>query len=111
MSLVRPRSRLCAASGIEGLVLLGPTCPGPQRQGQVCERPYEASITVLDQRGREVTRLRTAADGNFRVSLAPGTYTLRPESPELLPRASEQQVTVEPGKLTRVEIRYDTGIR
>lgn len=99
------------AGGIEGLVLLGPTCPGPLRQGQVCERPYETSITVLDQQGREVTRFQTAADGTFRVPLAPGTYTLHPESPGLLPRASEQQVTVEPGKLTHVEIRYDTGIR
>jgi len=99
------------ASGIEGLVLIGPTCPGPQRQGQVCERPYEASITVLDRQGREITRFRTAADGTFRLQLAPGTYDLRPESPGLLPRASEQEVTVKPGKLTRVDIRYDTGIR
>jgi hypothetical protein len=99
------------ASGIEGLVLLGPTCPGPQRQGQICERPYEAILTVVDRQGREVTQVRTAADGTFRVQLTPGTYTLRPESPGVLPRASEQQVTVEPGKLTRVDIHYDTGIR
>jgi len=98
-------------SGIEGLVLLGPTCPGPQRQGQSCERPYEATITVLDQQGHEVTQVRTAVDGTFRLQLAPGTYTLRPRSPGLLPRASEQEVTVEPGRLTRVDIRYDTGIR
>jgi hypothetical protein len=99
------------ASGIEGLASLGPTCPGPQRQGQICERPYEATITVVDRQGRQVTQVRAAADGTFRVQLAPGAYTLRPESPGLLPRASEQQVTVEPGKLTRVAIHYDTGIR
>jgi hypothetical protein len=98
-------------SGIEGLVTLSPTCPGPQRAGQVCEQPYQATISVLDQRGNVVTRIRSGADGRFRVVLAPGSYTLRPESPGALPRAGELAVTVTAGQFTRVDIRYDSGMR
>ena len=36
-----------ATSGIEGQVLLGPTCP-VEREGMPCEEPYEATIVVWD---------------------------------------------------------------
>jgi hypothetical protein len=99
------------ASGIEGQVTLGPTCPGPVRPGQVCERPYQATITVLDQQGQDVTQFQSGADGRFQVPLAPGRYTLRPESPGALPRAGQLTVTVNPGRWTEVSIDYDTGLR
>ena len=103
-----------ADSGIEGRVVTGPTCPGPAREGADCpDRPYEASITILDQRGRPVTRLRTDATGRFRVPLAPGIYTLDPEpsGSRPYPFAKEQAVTVTAGQFTHVRITYDTGIR
>jgi len=51
------------------------------------------------------------ADGRFRVPLAPGRYTLRPDSPNSLPRAGQQTATVTPDRFTQVSIQYDTGIR
>ena len=102
-------------TGIEGTVMLGPNCPVMQ-QGVPCpDTPYpDAVITVLDSSGREVTQI-TAIDpaGHFRIALAPGAYTLRPESPPdaILPYAGEQAVTVTAGSYTAVEILYDTGIR
>ena len=102
-----------ASSGIEGDVVVGPTCPGPERVGQVCEQPYQATLTVLDQAGKTVTSFQTDAQGHFRVPLAPGTYTIHPEPPASgpLPRAKDQRVTVTAGQFAPVSIRYDTGIR
>jgi hypothetical protein len=91
--------------------MLGPICPGPERSDRVCERPYEATVTVLDQQGRVVTEFQSDAAGQFHVPLAPGIYTLRPESPRRVPRAPEQTIRVEAGQFTQVEIHYNTGIR
>ena len=45
------------------------------------------------------------------VLLAPGDYVLAPESTGVLPRAFEQAVTVVFGRITAVEIVFDSGIR
>ena len=100
-----------STSGIDGQVTLSPTCPGPQRVGQVCERPYQATISVLDGQGRVVTQIQSGADGRFHLPLPPGSYTLHPESPSMLPRAADQVVTVSAGRFTQVTIQYDTGLR
>lgn len=101
-------------TGIEGQVLIGPACPGPVTAGGGCvDRPYEATVIVLDQQARVFTRFRADAEGRFRVPLPPGTYTLRPETPGPgpLPFAREQIITVSPGQFTQVRIVYDTGVR
>jgi hypothetical protein len=101
-------------TGIEGQALIGPACPGPVTPGGGCvDRPYEATVIVLDEQARVVTRFRADAAGRFRVPLPPGTYTLRPETPGPgpLPFAREQIIAVSPGQCTRVRIIYDTGIR
>jgi hypothetical protein len=43
--------------------------------------------------------------------LPPGAYVLRPESPGLYPRASQQRVVVPRNALARVDIVYDSGMR
>ena len=98
------------SSGVEGQVSLRPV-RSIERKGTPNARPYQARITVLGAGGREVAVIDTDADGRFRIELAPGTYLLRPESPGLYPRASEQRVTVRAHRLTRVEIVYDSGLR
>jgi hypothetical protein len=99
-----------SGSGIEGRVTIRPV-RSVERQGTPNSRAYQARITVLDASGREVTVVESDADGRFRVSLAPGTYVLRPESPGRYPRASEQKVVVRPNGTTDVTIVYDSGMR
>ncbi len=117
-----------AESGIEGHVLIGPTCP-VSRSGEGCEdQPYQARITVLDEGGQTVNSLLTEADGHFKLVLEPGTYVLRPENLDStaaegesgafsLPRsqqypfAEEQKVIVMEGQFTPVDIVFDSGIR
>lgn len=98
-------------SGLEGHVLIGPMCP-VVREGEECpDQPYQADLTVTTPTGRVIVRFRTETDGTFRVPLAPGDYILRPESPNVMPFASEQPFTVLPGRFTQIVVSYDSGIR
>jgi hypothetical protein len=106
------------ASGIQGQVLIGPTCPGPvssdpTREAECSGKPYQTTITVLDQENQPVTTFETDSEGKFYITLKPGTYTLstqsQPDQP--LPRAKPQIVTVKAGEYTQVTITLDTGIR
>jgi hypothetical protein len=96
--------------GIEGQVIIRPLSP-IERPGTVNYRPYQATVTVLDQKGQIVTEFLSGADGRFMVNLEPGAYVLRPESSRSLPRAPTQTVTVLESKFTQVRITYDSGIR
>jgi len=101
------------ASGIEGQVVLGPTCPGPERPGQVCEQPYPTTVAMFDAQNQPLTSVQTDAQGQFRVSLAPGIYTLRPQVTDSgrLVVAKPAIVTVGAGKYVQIELRVDTGLR
>jgi len=99
-------------SGIEGQVILGPTQPGPVPIGEASpDQPYPTSITILDYSGQAIAHIATDPIGRFRVALAPGEYTLKPDSTGRLPFAKPQTVVVSPGQFTQVLIRYDTGMR
>jgi len=99
------------ASGIEGQTLIGPTCPVERLDSPCPDKPYQATLVVLNQSGTEVKRFDTNADGLFRVELPPGTYTLAPQSPGRLPRAGQQAVQVTSGQFMSITITYDSGIR
>ena len=100
-------------SGIAGKVLLGPICP-VMIEGQECpDQPYQATLTVIDSKGRKIVQFQTDEQGNFKIPLAPGEYVLHPETPpdKPLPYADEQTFTVAPGEFTRLNVLYDSGIR
>ncbi len=101
------------SSGIEGQVSEGPMCPGPVAVGEnTCpDRPYQATISILDVNNKPVTQFQTDASGSFKLVLPPGTYTLHPESDKTLPYAADQSVIVNAGEFTTVTIVYDTGMR
>lgn len=111
-----PMAKACSpqsepeGSGIEGQVFIGPISP-VARIGEPQERPYQANITVLNRTGQIVTQVQTDAEGHFQVTLEPGTYILRPESPRLLPHSKEQTIIVTSKQLTPVRINYDSGLR
>ena len=102
-----------AASGITGLVLIGPMCPVMQIDVPCPDRPYATTLVVHDSQGGQVCRTSSGADGRFRIGLPPGGYELGPDPSELgrLPYASPQPVTVLPGQYTEVLVSYDSGIR
>ena len=98
-------------SGVEGQVLIGPTCPVVQVDNPCPDQPYQATLTVLTPAGGKIAQFQTDAQGRFRVALAAGEYILRPESPGVMPHAPEQTFTVLAGQFTRIIVTYDSGIR
>ena len=100
-----------ADSGIEGQVFIGPICPVVQ-EGQECpDQPYQATLTVNDPDGRMIAQVQTNEQGRFKIPLEPGEYILHPESPNVMPFASEQDFIVEAGRFTQITVNYDSGIR
>jgi hypothetical protein len=99
-------------SGIEGQVFIGPTCPVVVEGSPCPDRPYQATITILDSRGVRVRRFQTDEQGRFEIPLEPGTYTLVPEPSDILvPHADPESVRVREASYTEVTISYDSGMR
>ena len=102
------------ASGIDGTVTIGPTCPESQDSASCPRQPYEAKLVIREaETEREVATVQSGADGVFRVELPPGEYVVEPDSPSQFvpPYADPQNVTVQEGQFTTIEIFYDSGIR
>jgi hypothetical protein len=97
-------------SGISGQVLIRPIRPHATI-GAENVTPFQASVDVLNQSGQLVTSFQSDTNGNFRITLPPGRYTLKPNSPGPYPRASQQAIVVEPNKYIEISIMYDSGIR
>jgi hypothetical protein len=102
-------------SGVTGTVLAGPQCPviGPNSGPECADKPLAAMIVVKSATGLFVTQFMSDADGQFRVPLFPGHYTLDPQpvSPSGVPHGVPETVAVLAGQFTEVTITYDTGIR
>jgi hypothetical protein len=61
-------------------------------------------VTLLDERGKEVARTRTQADGSYSFGqLPPGRYRILTVKPESQRRATVE-ITVEPDRPTRVDL-------
>ena len=107
-SLYSPTPR---GSGVDGQVLIGPSCAAVQ-QGQACpSQPYQTMLTVEGSNGVMIRQVQTDAQGHFRIPLVPGQYILHPESPNGVPFASDQSFSVVTGQYTQVTVNYDGGIR
>lgn len=100
-----------AESGIDVKAIVSPTCGGPQREGEICFKPYKTSFVVKTKDGIEISRFETDEKGLFRLNLAPGVYTIEPVIVNKLPHASPQTVKIEKGKYLGVTFDFDTGIR
>ena len=89
-------------------------CPVLRPDSPCPDQPLSASITVTrDADGSVVATARSAADGGYRIALAPGSYTLRARnlSNAVLPRGSDERVMVESDRFVTVVLRFDSGVR
>ncbi len=109
--LANPMSTPNVVSGVHLTATVGPTCPGPQRPGQVCTRPYQGEFVVTNSAGAEVARVTTDQNGKATIDLSPGDYTIALEVTGKLPRSVPTPVTVLSGRYVEVNIELDTGIR
>ncbi len=98
-------------SGVEGTVMLGPTCP-VERAGEDCEdQPFAAKLLIVDATGATVAATTSAADGSFRVGVAPGSYRIEDGEQNVMPFLKPVDVVVRPNGYTRVRLSFDSGIR
>lgn len=99
------------SAGIQGQVLRGPITP-VCRENEPCEAPFSAEFIVLKD-AREVKRFQSDKQGEFVVALAPGIYTIVPDStaPLITPQIQQKTLEVQPQGMTQVTLHFDTGIR
>jgi hypothetical protein len=96
-------------TGLEGTVHRGPT-RAVCRVDNPCIAPFSATFELW-QGERVVGRFRSDSAGHFLVHLAPGSYTVVPDSSVgILMRSQVHKVTVGARGLTHIDLSYDTGI-
>jgi hypothetical protein len=114
-----PGSATAGESGIEGIVLAGPTCPVERADSPCPDRPVSLRIGVFPVRSGINTppqlTFTSGEDGRFRVAVPPGMYVLEtacgPQSCTPLPQLKPAAVAVQAGRYTDVTLSADTGIR
>jgi Carboxypeptidase regulatory-like domain len=102
-------------TGIRGIALAGPVCPVERipPDPKCGARPIAgAVVSVHDQAGTEVATTTTGADGTYFVELPVGRYVVTASSVDgLLGAPAAQEVVVDAGGMSTVDLSYDTGIR
>jgi len=99
-------------TGLEGVITVSPIHGGPSRADLPDSGPLaNVALVVENERGR-VTSFTTDDQGQFRISLAPGHYTVSREGGKSgIGKFGPFEVDVVAGKMTRVQWNCDIGIR
>jgi Prealbumin-like fold domain len=99
-------------SGIEGVITISPTNPGPIRADAPGSVPLANAPFVVEKNNGEVTSFITDDKGRFRVSLPPGHYKVSLKGRKTtIGRFGPFEADVAPGKMTNVQWECDSGIR
>jgi hypothetical protein len=97
-------------TGLEGTVLRGPIQP-VCRVGEPCDAPFSATFQVWHQQ-QLVARFRSDSTGHYRVTIAPGAYSVVADSgAPIWPARQAHDVMVGSVGVTHVDLNFDTGIR
>lgn len=98
-------------TGIEGVITMSPSHPGPVRPGMTSTAPLaNVPFTVENQTGT-VAEFMTDDQGRFRLTVAPGHYTVTRKNQGKIGRCGPFDVDVTNGQMTKVEWRCDSGMR
>jgi hypothetical protein len=101
-----------SGTGIEGVITLSPTHPGPVRPGMISSKPLANATFVAANEKGTATEFTTDSEGHFRISLAPGHYTVSLKDKKGgIGRYGPFDVDVPAGQMTKVEWQCDTGMR
>jgi|tagenome__1003787_1003787.scaffolds.fasta_scaffold20971224_2 hypothetical protein len=97
-------------SGIEGVITVSPSQPGPAKAGGSNSAPVaQVDFLVKNESGVEAS-FTTDAEGHFRISLPAGRYTVSVKGRKIR-RCGPFEVEVGAGKMTTVEWQCDSGMR
>ena len=100
-------------TGIEGVITVSPTRPGPIRAGSDVPNaaPLPNAVFSVGNEKGVVTSFTTDSEGRFRLSLKPGHYVIALAEHRFPRPCGPFEVDVESAKMTKVEWRCDTGMR
>lgn len=99
-------------SGIEGVITISPTQPGPIRPNVPASLPLVNAAFIVENERGQVTSFTTDQQGHFRTLLAPGHYKVSLKAGKsTIGHFGPFEVDVLPGKVTNVHWECDSGIR
>jgi len=102
-------------SGVEGVVMLGPTCPVIREGDDSCyDKPYATIVQVIavgSPNSSPFAVVESDKQGKYKIMLPPGEYALQPVGGSVMPRCETKEITIEPAKIIEVNLSCDTGIR
>ncbi len=102
---------LAGSSGAYGKVLIDPARP-VCAIGLPCTAPDPHDVLAFWRGTRRIASVTTAADGSYRVALAPGLYRVTlPRRTVARARLSPVEIRIPLGRFVRVTFRVDVGIR
>ena len=98
-------------SGIEGVIMVSPSRPGPIHKDGPSAAPAANLKFVVKKEDATVASFTTDAEGRFHVSLPPGHYTVRREDPGARIGHWQFEVEVVSGSIAKVNWSGDSGMR
>jgi hypothetical protein len=99
------------ASGVDGHITAGPTCPVVNPDHPCPPRPVETKVRLLRADGSTAAKGQSGQDGAFRIIAAAGHYDLVADYPGVRPQCGPVPVDVRDGRFTHADLLCDTGIR
>jgi hypothetical protein len=112
MFVAVPLVSFAAATGVTGVMMIGPTCPVPTPKDPCGDVPYEGIVLVKASDGQIVGKLSANEDGEFQMFLPPGNYQLVSTTDnEVPPYLLTQGFNVTRFGLSSIVIQFDSGIR
>ena len=100
-----------SSSGLRGVVMRAPIRP-VCAVDEPCSAPAKNTLLEFVRAGRRSVMTRTDGEGHYRVTLAPGAWTVRvPNAPRIGSGIAPKLVRVVAGRFRVVDFSIDTGIR
>jgi hypothetical protein len=99
------------ASGIEGVIMVSPSHPGPTRKDEPDAAPAANVTFDVMKADAKIASLTTDAEGRFRIALGPGQYIVLRGDPGARVGRWRFEAEVKPGEMTSVRWVADSGMR
>ena len=111
LALAAMTAAAAPGSRLEGLVVVGPTCAGPQLRDSDCVAPLVGvTVRLLDASGRVAAEAVTDAAGAFVIAAPAGRYQLKVMVPKII-RCEVLAVVLPRPNAAPLRISCDNGMR
>jgi len=101
-----------AETGLEGVIMISPTKPGPIRADAPGSQPLANATFVVENEKGEVASFTTDDQGRFRIPLPAGHYKVSIKGKKGgIGRFGPFEADVVAGTMTKVQWECDSGIR